>query len=594
MRRHTALCLSLFSLITAPALAEEWPLDPAYDLPRQAAVKPAKAHEGPVLQTPLSAAPLFQGLTATHSQILTSDAVTGDFTLELWIVDHVNQPVGTLLSAGGMRLGYFNDQAAFGGETLQTAKLPEPFKERWHDLVLVRQGHRLSLYHNGVAVAQGNAPTDATTPVRLDSYLGNEPYMIPANLVHVAALERRAMTPTEVAQRFADRAKLVEEGRLWADRFHFTQPPYLSTPQMDSIQLSFEFDRPATATVVYGESEDALQTAPLPATTDRLHGLKLSGLKADTPYFYRVTGTDAAGRKLDSGLLSFRTAPPAGQPFVMVVSGDTEARPHINNRMAQLMWEERPALLAIMGDLTDGGSKEKRFEWTHEYFTGIGAFAGRVPVLGVVGNGEGELQWWRHYLRENMASPRRESYFSLVYGDVEFFTLDANLSEREKEAPGFRERQKAWLEQALKTSKARWKIAMHHQDVRTSDSDDYGDSFREKAGEGDRDVQADFLPLYEKYNVDLVFFAHLHTYERSWPIRANKVDPKTGITYVQVGGLGGNLEDFAPNKPWFSAKTARTHHYVTLNVTPEQIEGRMVDSEGRLRDVFTVHHRTDK
>ncbi|WP_181404667.1 metallophosphoesterase [Asticcacaulis tiandongensis] len=590
---HTraTLCLTLLMATSAlPVAAEQWRLETGYDLPRRAALLPIKAYSGPVIAQPLSSAPLFFGATASHSQTLKADAVTGDFTAELWLVDHVNQPVGVLMSVGDARFGYYDRTAAFGGtDKLETYKMRDKaFKGRWHHLVLVREGKTLRLYNNGTLIGEATANSQGGQ-VRLDSYLSNEAFMQPANLVHMAGIEPRALNAAEISERFTSHAQRVEDGILYADRFHFTQPPYLNMPQTDSIELSFEFDRVAVAEVAYGETEDTLKVVPLSANA-RLNGLKLEGLKPDTPYFYRVTAKDAQGGTIDSGLLSFRTAPPAGQPFVMVISGDTEARPHINNRMAELMWEERPALLAIVGDLTDGGSKTNRFEWTHEYFTGMGHFFGRVPVIATPGNGESELHWYNHYHRQ----PQPESYFSMVYGDVEIFVLDANLDEREKESAGFRERQKAWFDGALKASKSRWKIVMHHQDVRTSDDDDYGNSFRTRSRHGDSDVQADFVPLYEKHNVDLVFFGHLHAYERSWPVRGEKADPKTGITYVQVGGLGGNLEDFAPNKPWFSTKTVRAHHYVSLHVSPEKIEARMVDADGHLRDVFSVLPRNDK
>ncbi len=572
------------ALAAGTAAAEEWILYPSYDLPRRAAVLPAQPYTGAALTPPLAPAVRFLGDEATESRRLMDAAPTGDMTLELWVTDHVNTPVGVLLSVGGARLGYHDGKAVFGPGVGQMADLAEEgLKEFWRDLVLVRRKDVWTLYENGRQIAEAKGALRNAGDVRLDAYLGNEPFMQVENLVHAVSIESRALTADEVAQRFAARAKLVEEGILYADRFHFTQPPYLNTPRMTSMELSFEFDRPVGAVVEYGETADAMKRIDLPEAT-RLHGLTMSDLKPDTPYFYRVRARDAAGGDLSSGLLSFRTAPPAGRPFTFVVSGDTEGRPHINNRMSQLMWEERPNLLLIGGDLTDGGYEDKRVEWTHEYFSGMGPFFGRVPVLPALGNGEGELKWYRHYHRQ----PDPENYFSLVYGDVEFFVLDSNLGYREKQDPGFRARQKAWLDQALKASKARWKIAIHHHDVRTSDEDDYGLTWDDTSTYGDADVQADFLPLYEAHNVDLVFFAHLHSYERSWPIRDGKVDLARGVTYVQVGGLGGNLEDFAPNKPWFSRKTFRDHHYVSVAVTPERLDLQTTDAQGRTRDVFSI------
>lgn len=581
---NAAVAASVLWACAAPALGQEWVLYPSYDLPRRAGVLDDPVHEGAAVTSPLAPAPLLMGQPATESRQLLEAAPAGDMTLELWVTDHVNQPVGVLLTAGGVRLGYHDGKAVFGPGEGRVADLAEEgLKEFWRDLVLVRRKNRWTLFENGVKIVEADAPARVAGSVRLDAYLAQEPFMQVENLVHAVTVDARALTDAEVAARFQARARLVEEGVLYADRFHFTQPPYLNTPTATSMDVSFELDRPSKAILEYGETGHALQRVALPEEA-RQHGYTITGLKADTPYFYRVTATDASGANITSKLLSFRTAPPAGRPFTFVVSGDTEGRPHINNRMSGLMWQERPNLLLIAGDLTDGGDETKRVEWTHEYFQGMGPFFGRVPTIAAPGNGEGELKWYRQYHR----NPGAENYFSVVYGDVEFFVLDSNLATRDRQDPGFRARQKAWLDQALKASRARWKIAIHHHDVRTSDEDDYGFTWDDVSTYGDGDVQTDFLPLYEANGVDLVFFAHLHSYERSWPIRDGKVDLSRGVTYVQVGGLGGNLEDFAPNKPWFSRKTFRDHHYVSVAVTSDRLDLQAVDSQGRTRDVFSI------
>ena len=49
-------------------------------------------------------------------------------------------------------------------------------------------------------------------------------------------------------------------------------------------------------------------------------------------------------------------------------------------------------------------------------------------------------------------------------------------------------------------------------------------------------VQKSWVPLFEKYNVDLVFAGHDHDYERSWPwVNNNKAT--TGPVYVVAGGF---------------------------------------------------------
>lgn len=589
MKRIRALfCTLAVSAIAMPTSAQQWVFDPAYDLPRNAASRPVTSIEHAPIGTAPVPASLFFGQTASETRILAGEASQADLTLEMLLLDHVNQPVGALLSVGNARLGYYARQAVFGAGTgLQVQALQRRgHKGSWRHLVATRAGNIWTLYVNGVLTQSvtTSVPVETGEPVRIDAYLAAESFMRLDNLVQVVAVEPQALTLSQVEARFQGLAQRIEEGRLFSDRLHFTQPPYLNTPTQTSMELSFEFDRAATATVELGLTEATLRPVQIDGGSARAVGVALDGLVADTPYLYRVTGTDETGETLSSGLLSFRTAPPAGRPFTFVAIGDTEARPHINNVVSQLIWQERPNLMLIAGDLTDGGSADQRYQWTHEFFRGMGPIFGRVPVLAALGNGEQELDWYRHYHRH----PEPENYFSVVYGDVEFFVLDSYLDYREERDPGFRARQRAWLEGALSASKALWKIAIHHHDVRTSDEDDYGNSWRGSSTQGDETVQADFVPLYERYGVDLVFFAHLHAYERSWPIRGDQVDETRGVTYVQIGGAGGNLEDFAPNKPWFSRLTFRDHHYAAVSVSRDALEVRVVDVSGRVRDQFRI------
>ena len=582
-----------------PQATGAWTFAPEYSLPRRAATIPASAPVEVVVISPAVLPPVnFLGMTATDQKRLEAQVGAGPFTVELWVVDHVNQPVAALLmpegEAAGWVLGYRSGEMLFGppdaaGNPPIRAKAPKGFKGRWHNLVGVWDGARWSAYINGQNVGEATVPraVGQDAGIVLNGYLASEPYMTLPNLVHAASVYNRALSPDEIKTLFDHRARLVGEGRLVDGKLHFTQPPYLNVPTTTSIELSWETDRPTAATVEWGETAETMRKRSFAAGKGRLGGLTLDGLKADTPYFYRVTATDAQGNRIDSGLLSFRSAPDAGMPFTIAVSADTEARPHINNRMSQLIWEERPNLLLLAGDLTDGGSLEKRFEWTHEYFTGMGPLFGRVPVVAAAGNGEAELAWFRHYHRQ----PGDEAFFNHVYGDVEIFVLDTNLTSREKREPGFRARQKQWLEQALAASSAKWKFVMHYHAVWSTDEDDYGDSWSGRSVEGDRNVQAELQPLYEKYGVDLVIVGHLHTYERSWPLLGKSVDMARGVTYVQVGGMGGNLEDFQPTKPGFNRKAFRNHHYMMIRGAGDRIDAEVYDAEGRMRDSFVITAR---
>ena len=67
------------------------------------------------------------------------------------------------------------------------------------------------------------------------------------------------------------------------------------------------------------------------------------------------------------------------------------------------------------------------------------------------------------------------------------------------------------IDRELAKSDATWKFAYHHHPAYSSDDDDYGNTWKGPTTAGDVRVR-DFVKLYEKHNVDVVFNGHVHVY----------------------------------------------------------------------------------
>lgn len=597
-------------------LVAEWSFQPDYALPGAATVHPPRIENPRPARPPLWTPPapvefLGQRATSSYDELLGAEALPDEsFTVELWMLEHVNQPVGALAGAfaGGQArtpiwaLGVFDGRVVFGAPHGAEAAFPidlapaedggpqwEGFKGRWHHLVGVRDGAALRLYHNGAllteaAVDAGAFDHSAAASFDLSAFLAAEPYMGLENLVQAAGLYDRALSADEVAALFDRRAALVEEGVVYEDLFHFTATPYLNAPTQTSMALVVETDRPSRMRILWGETTP-LRERQDSLALDRKHEFTLEGLQPDTAYFYEAVATSEDGAEISSGLLTFRTAVREEQPFTFAVFGDTEARPHINNRVSQQIWVERPNFMMILGDLTDGGYADRRFEWTHEFFTGMGSLLGRVPTVAVPGNGEGELKWYKHYHR----FPGNEVYWTFTYGNAQFFMIDSNLEERERETPGFRQEQREWLREALAQSTARWKIVAHHHPIYSSDENDYGNSWVEATPvEGEVPMREDYVDVYEQGGVDIVLYGHMHQYERSWPILDGHVSLGGGVVYMTIGGLGGNLEDFRPTRSWHTRSTFHGHHHAAVTISGDLASIETRDADGRVVDAFQL------
>ncbi len=104
--------------------------------------------------------------------------------------------------------------------------------------------------------------------------------------------------------------------------------------------------------------------------------------------------------------------------------------------------------------------------------------------------------------------------------------------------------QTRWLEQALidasRNESIDWIIVQMHQDALSSS----------KFGNGsDKGIREAWLPLFDRYGVDLVLCGHDHDYERSWPVRGCNHD-------VGRDALTGAAVDTLQPKPVITATPA--------------------------------------
>ena len=587
-------------------LVGRWHFAPQYRLPGNAANVPGPYHAAP--ETPLQkvstrAYPfIFHGEEPSERVInfILADSLPREaFSVEMWLLDHVNQPVGVLATLKGRDLnaepdwllGYYDKDVIFSMVsrdapmgTILNAQSSNPWKRYWHHLLATYDGERMALYLNGQL--QNQTPVAGRTAERLQhpelevaAYMQNEPYMDLGNLLREMRIYRCALKPEEVAYNYQQWQLQVASGKLYDDLFHFNAGPYLHYATRESINILWETDVPASAVLRYGREFPLKHEVKL-EDKKSIHELSLQGLEAGTPYFYEILATNENGETIESGVLTFQTAVPDQQAFAFALIGDTEARPHINDRITKMVWDERPNFVLNLGDLTDGGFEDHKFQWNYEYFAGTRQLHSRIPVFPVAGNGEGDLYWYKKYHR----LPGNEAYYSFRYGNAEFFMLNSN--ERQTQfVPGGA--QYVWLEEALQKSTATWKFVAHHHAPYSADEDDYGNSWEGASNYGDPAMRP-IVPLYEKYGVDMVFFGHLHTYQRSLPVVDALVKETQGVIYVQCGGGGGNLEDFAPARAWFSAKTYRGHHYATITINGKQLRYQVFDAEGRMKDFMDL------
>ncbi|MEM8947452.1 MAG: metallophosphoesterase, partial [Planctomycetota bacterium] len=177
-----------------------------------------------------------------------------------------------------------------------------------------------------------------------------------------------------------------------------------------------------------------------------------------------------------------------------------------------------------------------------------------------------------------MSLPDPEYYYDFKYGNAHFFMIDSNRNVDPKSE------QYQWLDEQLAASDSVWKFVCHHHPLYSSDENDYGDLWQtNRSSHGDARVRQ-LASLYERHHVDIVWNGHIHSYERTWPVREGTAQQADAPIYIITGGGGGGLETPGPVRPFFQNHVRRGHHYVMVHVNGRTLEFRAFTLDDRLFD----------
>ena len=323
------------------------------------------------------------------------------------------------------------------------------------------------------------------------------------------------------------------------------------------------------------------------------HQVRLDKLTPDTTYAYRVKGS--AGW---SEWQQFHTAKANFAPFTFLYLGDTQngilsvASRTIRQALRSVA---RPALVVHAGDLVASRDELAHDdEWGEWNQAGGWAYAA-IAQLTAAGNHEyldttlpdgSESRRLGPHFPAQFALPRNgaegvpdTSYIS-DYQGVRFVVLDGTSALD----LGTLDSQTRWLENALKSSRARWNIVVMHQPIYTC------------ARPHDTEaLKAAWKPLLERYKVDLVLQGHDHCYSRLTHAqgrdarrKAQRAHQPIGPVYMVsvTGAKMYGVNERARTQPDRSAED--TQLFQTIAVERDRLSVRTYTADDRLYDAFDI------
>jgi hypothetical protein len=319
-----------------------------------------------------------------------------------------------------------------------------------------------------------------------------------------------------------------------------------------------------------------------------VHHAKIVRLRPDTEYVYAALHE---GAEAEFG--TFRTAPKGRAKFTFTSFGDQGTPtlgkryvpppgvtipnpPFVNDNLGSPAAGDvtagvervRPLFHLFNGDLCYANLSQDRVRTWNDFWENNSRSARNRPWMPSAGNHENELgngpigyEAYQTYFalprQQGQTDVTRGLWYAFTVGSVRVISLanddvcyqDGGNSYVRGYSQGA---QKAWLEQELKATRTNhdidWVVVCMHQVVVST---------ADQANGADLGIRQEWVPLFDKYGVDLVVCGHEHHYERSHPIRGQQqnqtlspipastrtdvVDTSKGTVHMVIGGGGTSV-----------------------------------------------------
>jgi hypothetical protein len=420
--------------------------------------------------------------------------------------------------------------------------------------------------------------------------------------------------------------------------------PYLQNVTPVSIMVRWRTDASGRSRVRFGKTVDALDQVADDSALVTEHKVVIKGLTPYTKYYYSI---GAMKNKLQGDSSNyFFTLPATGSTGTIRVAafGDcgnnSVNQRNVRDQVLNYLHGDYLNAWILLGDNTypDGTDAEFQQNFFNVYKDNL---LKKYPLYTSPGNHDyhdvdfsSALAQQTHEIAyyQNFSMPvdgeaggvasHTQSYYSFDIGNVHFLSLDSYGKQDNARLSDTTGSQVRWIKEDLaKAHNATWIVAYWHHPPFTMGSHN-GDDDKELT-----DIREKFIPILERYGVDIVLCGHSHDYERSRMMygyygkenefdktkyvvngksRDKKVVPgdnvfvkndlrERGTVYVvsgSAGKLGGKQSTFPHDAMFYS--DADHGGASMIEVTGNILDFKWICADGVIRDQFSFVKNTGK
>lgn len=334
--------------------------------------------------------------------------------------------------------------------------------------------------------------------------------------------------------------------------------------------------------------QESGRTRTIPGLHDGrfVHRILLKGLDPGRTYYF-IVGDATTGYSKE---IKFKTLPGGASPLRFVAGGDVGGYPRAEYPYTAALLREAgkcdPQFVVIGGDIAYASGDVRHVERWDKWFENWSRFmvtsdGCTIPIVAAMGNHEANDQPMDNPLDRApfytafFCDDPPYSYHRLKLADYAvLFVLDTNHLAPEIGS------QSEWLARELEAAKdLPIKMAAYHVPMYPGYRDfDDGDSAR---------VRAAWLPLFDRYELDLAFEHHDHVFKRSYRLRNNQKDPD-GTLYVGDGCFGVPPREIKDPNRFYLEKSASQPHFWLVAMSEESIRLQAITQDGQVFDDCTV------